>query len=224
MLLVERQIDHSHHSLGLIYRLWHNGLTLRNIAETWVEAISQGVNAVIFFKPVYNPNSSAVAEEGGSKSTGGDMWVCGCGCVCARTLVSVSVHTCFAFLNCCVCPWNKSCAARAGLCVLGAPVGESEQLPCTAASLVFLLKTSFRNVFVYGKHGQIVTNPPSSSKLTCGYWRMEIVDASSFLGNGTNITDFLCDIILENDTFFCVDDAPYPSKGMYGKLTFFRQF
>lgn len=53
---------------------------------------------------------------------------------------------------------------------------------------------------------------------------MEIVDASSFLGNGTNITDFLCDIILENDTFFCVDDAPYPSKGMYGKLIFSRQF
>lgn len=51
---------------------------------------------------------------------------------------------------------------------------------------------------------------------------MEIVDASSFLGNGTNITDFLCNIILENDTFFCVDDAPYPSKGMYGKLIFFQ--
>lgn len=94
MLLVERQIDHSHHSLGLIYRLWHNGLTLRNIAETWVEAISQGVNAVIFFKPVYNPNSSAVAEEGGSKSTGGDMWVCVGGCVCvhARLWVCVCTH------------------------------------------------------------------------------------------------------------------------------------
>ncbi|NWY25503.1 CCKAR protein, partial [Pheucticus melanocephalus] len=45
--------------------------------------------------------------------------------------------------------------------------------------------------------------------------RMEIVDASSFLGNDTNITDFLCNIILENDTFFCVDDAPYPSKDLH---------
>ncbi|XP_014747001.1 PREDICTED: cholecystokinin receptor type A isoform X2 [Sturnus vulgaris] len=44
---------------------------------------------------------------------------------------------------------------------------------------------------------------------------MEIVDASSFLGNGTNITDFLCDIILENDTFFCVEDVPYPSKDLH---------
>ncbi|NXG58297.1 CCKAR protein, partial [Hemiprocne comata] len=44
--------------------------------------------------------------------------------------------------------------------------------------------------------------------------RMEIVDAS-FLGNGTNITAFLCDIILENDTFFCVDDTPYPSKDLH---------
>ncbi|XP_051474389.1 cholecystokinin receptor type A [Apus apus] len=43
---------------------------------------------------------------------------------------------------------------------------------------------------------------------------MEIVDAS-FLGNGTNITAFLCDIILENDTFFCVDDTPYPSKDLH---------
>lgn len=142
-------------------------------------------------------------------------------CVCIR--VSVDVHTHFAFLNCRVCPWNKSCSARTGLCVLGAPARESQQLPCTAASPVFLLETSFRNVFVYWKHGQVVTNPPSSSsKLTCGYWRMEIVDASSFLVNATNITDFLCDIILENDTFFCVDDVPYPSKGMYRKLIFFQ--
>ncbi|KFU84920.1 Cholecystokinin receptor type A, partial [Chaetura pelagica] len=44
--------------------------------------------------------------------------------------------------------------------------------------------------------------------------RMEIVD-TSFLGNGTNITAFLCDIILENDTFFCVDDTPYPSKDLH---------
>ncbi|XP_010005602.1 PREDICTED: cholecystokinin receptor type A [Chaetura pelagica] len=43
---------------------------------------------------------------------------------------------------------------------------------------------------------------------------MEIVD-TSFLGNGTNITAFLCDIILENDTFFCVDDTPYPSKDLH---------
>ncbi|NXV82934.1 CCKAR protein, partial [Atlantisia rogersi] len=44
--------------------------------------------------------------------------------------------------------------------------------------------------------------------------RMEIVDAS-FLVNGTNITAFLCDIILENDTFFCVDDPPHPSKDLH---------
>ncbi|NXK97948.1 CCKAR protein, partial [Formicarius rufipectus] len=44
--------------------------------------------------------------------------------------------------------------------------------------------------------------------------RMEIVDAG-FLGNGTNITAFLCDIILENDTFFCVDDPPHPSKDLH---------
>lgn len=50
---------------------------------------------------------------------------------------------------------------------------------------------------------------------------METVDAS-FLGNGTNITAFLCDIILENDTFFCVDDPPYASKGMYRKTDFFQ--
>lgn len=49
---------------------------------------------------------------------------------------------------------------------------------------------------------------------------MEIIDAS-FLGNGTNITAFLCNIILENDTFFCVDDPPYPSEGMYRKNQIF---
>lgn len=145
-----------------------------------------------------------------------------CVCVCACRCVGVYVQACFAFLNCLVCPCNKSCSAWTGLCVLGAPDGELEELPCTTASLVFLPTISFRNVFVYWKNGQIVTNPPSSSsKLTCGYWRMEIVDAS-FLGNGTNITAFLCDIVLENDTFFCVDDPPYPSKGMYRKIDFFQ--
>lgn len=49
---------------------------------------------------------------------------------------------------------------------------------------------------------------------------MEIIDAS-FLGNGTNITAFMCNIILENDTFFCVDDPPYPSEGMYRKNQIF---
>ncbi|KFQ17378.1 Cholecystokinin receptor type A, partial [Merops nubicus] len=44
--------------------------------------------------------------------------------------------------------------------------------------------------------------------------RMEIVDAS-FLGNDTNITAFLCNIILENGTFFCVDDPPFPSKDLH---------
>ncbi|NWI18859.1 CCKAR protein, partial [Crypturellus soui] len=44
--------------------------------------------------------------------------------------------------------------------------------------------------------------------------RMEIVD-DSLLGNGTNISAFLCHIILENDTFFCVDDPPYPSKDLH---------
>ncbi|XP_068799336.1 cholecystokinin receptor type A isoform X2 [Struthio camelus] len=43
---------------------------------------------------------------------------------------------------------------------------------------------------------------------------MEIVD-DSLLGNATNISTFLCDIILENDTFFCVDDPPYPSKDLH---------
>ncbi|XP_010220922.1 PREDICTED: cholecystokinin receptor type A [Tinamus guttatus] len=43
---------------------------------------------------------------------------------------------------------------------------------------------------------------------------MEIVD-DSLLGNGTNISAFLCHIILENDTFFCVDDPPYPSKDLH---------
>jgi len=52
---------------------------------------------------------------------------------------------------------------------------------------------------------------------------METVDAS-FLGNGTNITAFLCDIILENDTFFCVDHPPYPSKGEYRKIAVRKQF
>ncbi|NWI28525.1 CCKAR protein, partial [Sula dactylatra] len=44
--------------------------------------------------------------------------------------------------------------------------------------------------------------------------RMEVVDAS-FLGNSTNITAFLCDIILENDTFFCGDESPHPSKELH---------
>ncbi|XP_025893554.1 cholecystokinin receptor type A [Nothoprocta perdicaria] len=43
---------------------------------------------------------------------------------------------------------------------------------------------------------------------------MEIV-GDSLLGNGTNITAFVCHIILENDTFFCVDDPPYPSKDLH---------
>lgn len=65
--------------------------------------------------------------------------------MCIR--VSVDVHTHFAFLNCRVCPWNKSCSARTGLCVLGAPARESQQLPCTAASPVFLLETSETYLF-----------------------------------------------------------------------------
>ncbi|NXG49609.1 CCKAR protein, partial [Psilopogon haemacephalus] len=44
--------------------------------------------------------------------------------------------------------------------------------------------------------------------------RMEIIDAS-FLGNGTNITAFLCDIILENDTIFCLEEPPYSSKDFH---------
>ncbi|NXN99581.1 CCKAR protein, partial [Rhinopomastus cyanomelas] len=44
--------------------------------------------------------------------------------------------------------------------------------------------------------------------------RMELVDAS-FLVNGTNITAFLCDIVLDNDTFFCVEDPPYSSKDFH---------
>lgn len=48
---------------------------------------------------------------------------------------------------------------------------------------------------------------------------MEIVDAS-FLENSTNITALLCDILLENETFYCVDDPPYSSKGRYRKWIF----
>lgn len=66
-------------------------------------------------------------------------------CVCVSVCIRVSVRARFAFPNGPVCLWNKSCSARTGLCVLGAPAGESDQLPCTAASLAFLLKTSFRN-------------------------------------------------------------------------------
>ncbi|XP_052537979.1 cholecystokinin receptor type A [Tympanuchus pallidicinctus] len=43
---------------------------------------------------------------------------------------------------------------------------------------------------------------------------MEIVDAS-FLENSTNITALLCDILLENETFYCVDDPPYSSKDLH---------
>ncbi|OXB82921.1 UNVERIFIED_CONTAM: hypothetical protein H355_003363 [Colinus virginianus] len=43
---------------------------------------------------------------------------------------------------------------------------------------------------------------------------MEIVDAS-FLENTTNITALLCDILLENETFYCVDDPPYSSKDLH---------
>lgn len=39
----------THHSLVVIYRLWCNRLPLRNIADTRVAAMLQGVNAVIFF-------------------------------------------------------------------------------------------------------------------------------------------------------------------------------
>lgn len=76
MLLVERWIYHSHHSLVVIYWPWRNRLPLRNIAETWTEPILQGVNAVIFSQPVYNPNSSPVTEEGGSKKVPEGMCVC----------------------------------------------------------------------------------------------------------------------------------------------------
>lgn len=51
---------------------------------------------------------------------------------------------------------------------------------------------------------------------------MEIVD-DSLLENGTNISALFCDIILENDTFFCVDDSPHPAKGMYMKIHFFQK-
>lgn len=73
------------------------------------------------------------------------MCVRGCGCI----RVSVCVHAGFACLNCLVCPRNKSCSASTGLCVPAAPDGELEELPCTTASPLFLLKVSFRNVFVY---------------------------------------------------------------------------
>ncbi|POI31180.1 hypothetical protein CIB84_005069 [Bambusicola thoracicus] len=43
---------------------------------------------------------------------------------------------------------------------------------------------------------------------------MEIVDAS-FLENSTNITALLCDFLLENETFYCVDDPPYSSKDLH---------
>ncbi|XP_019382201.1 PREDICTED: cholecystokinin receptor type A [Gavialis gangeticus] len=43
---------------------------------------------------------------------------------------------------------------------------------------------------------------------------MEIVD-DSLLENGTNISALFCDIILENDTFFCVDDSPHPAKDLH---------
>uniref|UniRef100_A0A8D0GCM0 Cholecystokinin receptor type A n=1 Tax=Sphenodon punctatus TaxID=8508 RepID=A0A8D0GCM0_SPHPU len=32
---------------------------------------------------------------------------------------------------------------------------------------------------------------------------------------GPNISDLLCDIVLENDTFFCVDHSPQPSKDLH---------
>ncbi|XP_068027356.1 cholecystokinin receptor type A [Melanerpes formicivorus] len=43
---------------------------------------------------------------------------------------------------------------------------------------------------------------------------MEIIDAS-LLGNGTNITALLCDILLENDTIFCLEEPPYSSKDFH---------
>ncbi|XP_006138242.2 cholecystokinin receptor type A isoform X2 [Pelodiscus sinensis] len=42
---------------------------------------------------------------------------------------------------------------------------------------------------------------------------MEIVD--SLLENGTNISALLCDIVMENDTFFCLDDSPHPAKDLH---------
>ncbi|XP_024060057.1 cholecystokinin receptor type A [Terrapene carolina triunguis] len=43
---------------------------------------------------------------------------------------------------------------------------------------------------------------------------MEIVD-DILLENGTNISAFLCDIVMENDTFFCVDDSPHLAKDLH---------
>ncbi|XP_009903150.1 cholecystokinin receptor type A [Dryobates pubescens] len=43
---------------------------------------------------------------------------------------------------------------------------------------------------------------------------MEIIDAS-LLGNGTNLTALLCDILLENDTIFCLEEPPYSSKDFH---------
>uniref|UniRef100_A0A8B9TK22 Cholecystokinin receptor type A n=1 Tax=Anas platyrhynchos TaxID=8839 RepID=A0A8B9TK22_ANAPL len=43
---------------------------------------------------------------------------------------------------------------------------------------------------------------------------MEIVEAS-LLENGTNITDILCDYLLQNYTFFCEDDPPNSSRDLH---------
>ncbi|XP_068536166.1 cholecystokinin receptor type A isoform X2 [Anas acuta] len=59
-----------------------------------------------------------------------------------------------------------------------------------------------------------LTSATASLELTCGSQRMEIVEAS-FLENGTNITDILCDYLLQNYTFFCEDDPPNSSRDLH---------
>ncbi|XP_038034860.1 cholecystokinin receptor type A isoform X2 [Anas platyrhynchos] len=59
-----------------------------------------------------------------------------------------------------------------------------------------------------------LTSATASLELTCGSRRMEIVEAS-LLENGTNITDILCDYLLQNYTFFCEDDPPNSSRDLH---------